>query len=770
MKKLTLLLCILSTQLGSAQIGMNQWRIHFSGFKPQGIAETSDNIYMACSNGIVRYDLEDNSINQLTVTNGISDLGISSIESDETTVVIGYVNGNLDIIEGNNVTNVPWIKTAELAGDKTIHNFFFDDNLIYVATGIGLILLDNERKEIKDTYNPYENPLVYDVTIHNDTIFAATENGIYFAPKNRPFLNDNAQWEKKTDLPVSIINGPFTEIESFDTKLFFAYNSTEFKEDTVYFIDNSSSALNYFEGNPVTIKSIQADDDRLIFSFFSTVQVLDENLESIEFIFDYPNAEGGAPAPEEAVYSNGFYWVADNNNGLVKAINSFAGESVFSNTPETDGSYRMDIQFGKALIAGGGLTANLQNNFFRNGVYLFTDEQWTNFNHKTQDSINFDKDWDFVSVAVNQSNTDEFAFGSFSQGGLKIVRDGENITEVYNASNSILEEDAGRIIVTDLKYDDNGNLWILNKGLEPLKVFTPDGRQYSWTLGAAAKDKVPFRLLIDDEGTKWVAVPNVGIVAFNEGDDFEDGSDDQWRTLSASEGFGNLPSIFVRGIAQDADGEIWIGTEEGLVVLYSRNRLFDGDFGEFDASPILLEVEGEVERLLGSTPVTAIAIDGGNRKWIGTNSSGVFCLSEDGTEEVYRFTAENSPLISNNILDIKVDQLSGEVYFATEAGLVSFRSDATLADNQFSNVTVFPNPVHPDFEGPISVQGLGFAADVKVTDISGNVVFQGVSNGGTFIWDGKTLAGERVQSGVYLVWSGITRGKGKNVAKILFIN
>ncbi len=181
-------------------------------------------------------------------------------------------------------------------------------------------------------------------------------------------------------------------------------------------------------------------------------------------------------------------------------------------------------------------------------------------------------------------------------------------------------------------------------------------------------------------------------------------------------------------------------------------------------------MDTEVERLLGDTYVTAIAVDGGNRKWIGTNSSGVFCLSEDGTEEIYRFSTENSPLLSDNILDIQIDHLSGEVYFATVKGLVSFRSDASIADNEFETVSVFPNPVRPDFSGPITIQGLGYESDVKVTDISGNVVYRTVSNGGTVIWDGKTVEGARVQSGVYLVWSGITSGKGKNVAKILFIN
>jgi outer membrane protein assembly factor BamB len=242
------------------------------------------------------------------------------------------------------------------------------------------------------------------------------------------------------------------------------------------------------------------------------------------------------------------------------------------------------------------------------------------------------------------------------------------------------------------------------------------------------------------------------------------------RIFSTSEGYGNLPSVFVKDIAEDLDGEIWIGTEEGMVVLYSTADLYDGGYGDYDFNFISLTVGTEVEHLLGTTYITTIAVDGGNRKWIGTSSSGVFCLSPDGMEEIYRFTAENSPLISNNVLDIGIDHESGEVYFATDKGLASFRADASLFDEEFSNVTVFPNPVLPDFSGPVTIQGLGYQSDVKVTDISGNLVFKTTSNGGTAIWDGKTLTGDRVQSGVYLIWAASVDGKGKEVAKILFMN
>jgi streptogramin lyase len=431
----------------------------------------------------------------------------------------------------------------------------------------------------------------------------------------------------------------------------------------------------------------------------------------------------------------------------------------------------MDIQYGKVFIAGGGLTFNGANNYFRNGAYLFEDETWTNFNSKTKDNIS-DTLWDVICTSINPNNTEQMAFGSYSKAGLKIVN-GTTIVESYTSENSTLENQFGNgntHVITDLKYDNDGNLWATNQGTEPLKMLSKEGIWYSFSLGSSAKEKYPNRLLIDSKGNKWVALNGVGIAVFNENGTYNDSSDDQLVVLNTSDGYGSLPSAAVKSIAEDIDGEIWIGTETGLVVVYATEKLFDGEFGDADASEINLKYGEEVETLLGTSTITAIAVDGGNRKWIGTSSSGVFCFSPNGTTEVYRFNTDNSPLLSNGILDIKIDQLSGEVYFATESGLISYRADASIADNNFESITVFPNPVRPDFSGPITIQGLGYESDVKITDVSGNLIFKTVSNGGTVIWDGKRLTGERVQSGVYLVWSASVQGKGKAVAKILFIN
>lgn len=748
-----------------AQVGMQQWRIHFSSNNNIGITQTQGAVYMAAVNGVVVYDKVSKELSTLTVINGLSDLGISTISSDDNTVFVGYENGNLDIIEGNQITNIPFIKTAELSGNKTIKNISFVDDLVYISTDVGLVVVNKPKSEIKDTYYPYANSEVNDAAVLRDTLWVATNQGIYFAREDAEYLNDYNNWTKFTDLPASLVNAKISDIKAFNQGLVIAYSTDTFNQDSLFYYKNG--VLNSYINNPVENINLSLDGDYLMLSQLSSLAIINQSFEREEIIFEYPM---GVPSPKGAVIYDGYYWLSDNNFGLVKAVNSFAAESIYSNSPFADRSYRMDIQYGKLVIAGGGLTQNLSNTYSTSGIYVFENETWTSFNWVNSEMISNDRDWDFISVAVNPSNTDEMAFGSLSLGGLKWVKNGDQISDTLTDANSILEKTGSSIALPDMQFDNNGNLWVVNSGLEPLKVFTPDGASYSYSLGSAAKNKYPYRLMIDSKGRKWVAITSVGIVVFDDNGTLDDPSDDQVQTLTASVGSGNLPNTFVKAIAEDVDGEIWIGTEAGLVVLYTPDNVFDGEFGEFDAAEILIDYEGTTEALFGTTYISAIAVDGGNRKWIGTSSSGVICISEDGREEIYRFTAENSPLISNNIFDIKINYQTGEVFFATENGLVSFRADATIGDEEFSNVTVFPNPVRPEYAGPITIQGLGYESDVKITDVAGNMVYRGTSNGGTFIWNGQTLHGERAASGVYLVWSASINGKGKEVAKILIVN
>jgi ligand-binding sensor domain-containing protein len=244
-------------------------------------------------------------------------------------------------------------------------------------------------------------------------------------------------------------------------------------------------------------------------------------------------------------------------------------------------------------------------------------------------------------------------------------------------------------------------------------------------------------------------------------------ADDLSTVLNSSAGHGKITGTTVFAMAEDHNGEVWIGTEKGISVFYSPENIFSGQ--NFDAQQILVTEGGYVQYLLENETVTAIAIDGANQKWIGTDRGGVFLFSEDGTKQVYHFMAENSPLLSDRITSIALNQ-DGEVFFGTDKGVISFRAPAAPGGDTNENVYAFPNPVRENYEGYIAVKGLVNNAQVRITDVNGVLVYSTRAEGGQAIWDGKNFDGKKARTGVYLVYAANDSGSEKVVTKILIIN
>jgi streptogramin lyase len=295
---------------------------------------------------------------------------------------------------------------------------------------------------------------------------------------------------------------------------------------------------------------------------------------------------------------------------------------------------------------------------------------------------------------------------------------------------------------------------------------TPSGSWYSFPLSSV--DARPTQLICDRQGNKWIIIPwGGGIVVYNENKTLTNYSDDRVRLFGESDTSGNLVSLNVQCIAEDHDGQIWIGTESGVQVFYSPENVFTSGTS---FQQIQIEQDGNIQNLLETEMVTSVAIDGANRKWFGTTSSGVYLISADGTEQVFHFTTDNSPLLSNNIFAIAVDNKTGEVFFGTEKGIVSYKGDAIEGTEDYDNVYVYPNPVRPGFSGVIAVRGLVANANVKITDISGNLVFETRANGGQAIWNGKNFKGEKAHSGVYMVFCSNDDGTKTFVTKLLMMH
>ena len=336
-------------------------------------------------------------------------------------------------------------------------------------------------------------------------------------------------------------------------------------------------------------------------------------------------------------------------------------------------------------------------------------------------------------------------------------------------SNDTNEASYGWLRVKDMIIDQNGLLWITNslveKGLAHMNV---DGDWLSYNISSYnTKNSHLGDIIIDNQGKKWfIIAKGGGIIVYDDNGSPEDINDDNDRLLTSAPGQGNLPSNTVYSIALDNDGEVWVGTDNGIGVFYQTSEVF-GLNG--DCQQILVETDGYVEPIITNESVTAIAIDGANRKWLGTKSSGVFVYSPDGRRKVKHFTEENSPILSNKINHISIDDNSGEVFISTEKGLISYKGEATAGGDKHGNVIVYPNPVKENYNGPIAIKNVVENSDIKITDIRGNLIKTTTAFGGQAIWDGKNKNGKRASTGVYLVFSTNSSGLETNVAKILFI-
>ena len=748
------------------------WRDHLPYDNIVAVEKDGSVFYAATPYSIFTYDLSDNSIEKLNKGIEISDIGISSMSynDQESTVVVGYSNGNVDLIKGKQTTNIPAIKTASVSGDKQIYSIHCVDNWAYLATGFGIVKLDLDKEEVKDTYIVGDGGTyakVYDVATDDTMIYAALDDGIKEAQLSNSFLSDFSQWTDKTGLPL---NWPVSQLHEFNGKLYGSFQGSGFADDSTYAFDGSTWILDTIQAGRDVLK-IRDDNNRLIIAQHSTVARLsDVNVEE-ELLFNYG---GNAFLSHDAYFDGSITWIASEFKGLIRAESNWQVSSVSPRGPLYTENYSMTTNDdGDIWVAGGSLYGNLGTSAYESqGVYRFKHEYWATYNKHTLPGSLFDSTggFDFTYVALDPSDPAHVFVSSNSELGLMEMQDGTPI-QLYNKSNSSLQERTSFTDVYDISqchFDDDGNMWVVSsRSTSPLSVKTTDG---SWEAFSCSSLSSIVRLtnsILTDDGLLFAAAINTGLWVYNNSETPE-GSDDQCRMLTTSMGSGGLPVNQVNCVAEDLDGEIWIGTESGPAVIYSPSNIFGS--GDFDAQQILIEQDGNIQVLLETEAITCIAIDGANRKWFGTRGSGVYLISEDGTDQVLHFTEENSPLLSNEIMSIAINGNTGEVFFGTLNGIISYKGTATDGDDRLSSVYAYPNPVSPGYDGTIAIKGLARDSDVKITDVSGNLVYETTSTGGQATWDGRTYDGMKVKSGVYLVFASSEDGSFAAATKIAIVN
>jgi len=753
------LLLMSSLQVAAQNIGIGQWQIHLPYRNTIEVKDAGTRMYCATENAVFYHDLEDNSLNRMSKVSGLSDVGVSAISYRPSgdVLVIGYSNANIDLIKNGSIFNISDIKRKSILGNKDINTITFINNIAYLACGFGIVLLDVDKNEILDTYYvSVAQDEVNQVIMLNDTLYAAASTGLYKAPLSSINLSDFNSWTRETAIPAGVYNCISTD--GVNLYLNRSINPTDIlHNDTIYKMSNAG--WSYFDTTlNLTVSRIECMHDKILISASAEVFKYDLN-DNLEFTYSKPVAP-----IHSIISSNGEVWIADNYAGLIKENEPWG---IYPDGPATEKVFSMSFGENDLWIAPGGRTGSWDNSNISDGIFNYIANQWTTITYETLDSIQ-----DFTEILVDPKDNNRVFAGSWNSGVVEIYKSKiENVFNEANTDSALQSVLPGKkmIRVGGLALDENSNLWVsCTEVYNLLSVKEVGGNWFSFQFSGFGLNTRVSDVLVDQQDNVWILLPGNGIIVLDHNGTLDNKNDDQEMRLVNAVGSGNLPNKEVICMAMDHDGEIWVGTNEGIAVFYSPELIFSNS--DFDAQQILVEQDGYFQYLLETEIVNAISIDGANRKWIATESAGVFLMSEDGTEQLYHFTEKNSPLLSDNIISIAINHKNGEVFFGTDKGIISYKSTATERLTENTNVYAYPNPVREGYNGIIAIKGLVADADVKITDISGALIYQTKALGGQAIWDGKNFNGEKAHTGIYMVFASNEDGTQTVVTKILFIN
>ena len=770
----------------SSDVPLGSWKDYLSYQSGLTVCQGGNTIYCCCSSGVFSYNTSDNSITRYNKVTGLSDIGctVARFNSLTSTLVIGYSNGNVDLVTPNQVINIPDLKNNLSPGTKTINNIYFQNDTAYLSCGQGIMVVDLNQGIIIDLYKigPLGGALnVYSVTEFNDTIFAATETGVYKIAANNPYPEDYANWYLVTQrLPSGIYNG----IVSCGNKMYasFAYhlytnlNPLPYNEDTIYVYNSGVWSLFHTGDNVNSLgNSFINNNPYMVYSGSYNISSFDASGNPFYKVYTY-GFTNNVISRDAFIDNNVNMWIADGNYGLVKCTpSSLNGQSFVPPGPYSNDIFDIQASGSNLYIAPGGYGTGGVAPFYRGniGVSELSDNSWYRlFDNGPKDTL-----LDLCALAIDPNNPLHVCAGSFNDGVVEY--NNHAITNVYNLYNSTLSNyydvlPDTTVRVAGVGFDTNSNLWASNSNVDYNYLSVKKSNNTWQTFYFNQIPNIPLaadvtKLLVTKSGAKWMIFPGNGILAYQDNGTYASPTPYNSVFMNSTAGNGNLPSLNVYCLTEDQNGAIWVGSDTRVVVFYSPDNVFNGP-GGWDAQNVYVQQTGYTQYLMQNQFSTCIAVDGANRKWIGTLGGGVFLMSADGTQQLLNFTTSNSPLLSNNILCITIDQLTGEVFFGTDAGVVSYRGSATEGGSAFSNVYAYPDPVPHNYTGPIAIKNLVANSDIKIATVNGEIVYHTTALGGQAIWYGTNFNGTRVQTGVYLVFCTSPDGTQSVVTKLLLEN
>lgn len=737
------------------------WQGYFSYNEIKGISESATTVFAASENALFSKNSTTNLLKTTNTIDGLSGQTISalyhSVKYNKT--IVGYKDGLLILVNENDGTVKKFVDiiTKQLPSEiKKINHFLEYEGFLYISCDFGIVQFNLNTQQFGDTYFMGANGLetkVNQTAIYNGFIYAATDNGIRSAAIENQNLIDFNQW-------TTINAGIWTKVIAFGSDLYAINNvgnihkfnlvsnnfiaitqlpqpALDTRFTSGYFIVTTLNNVYVYNNEMVLIRQIKSNQVLQSTVTFTCATIIGDTV----FIGTKEEGMLTTPLSTVAAFENSTPSGPSRNNIFSFQATSKSLWTVYGDYSVDYNPYPLDSY----------------------GLSKFSEKGWLNipyqkvFNAKS-----------ISSVTINPKNENQVYASSFFSGLLKIENDEPTI--LYNQTNSGLESltFAGAnyidIRVNGTAFDKSGNLWVTtSRIINGLKVLKTNGQWQSYAMDGildSAIDNNFGAIVIDKNGTKWLATSLDGVVAFNE-------INNKFKKITMGSDTGNLPAVNVRTIAVDNKNQLWIGTMKGLRVLPNVGS-FQTE-GQMTAKPIIILEDGLAQELLYEQFITSIAVDGANNKWIGTADSGVFLVSPNGQETKYHFTINNSPLPSNTINAITINSVTGEVFIATAKGLISFKGTATAANDDLSNAYVYPNPVRPEYTGTVKIAGLLDKANVKITDIGGNLVYETTAQGGTIEWDTTAFGKYKVATGVYMIFISAQDGAETKVKKVMII-
>ena len=705
------LLKSVDAQLQLGPIGT--WRAHFSNDSIQQVIK-GDQLYVVAANQIIQIDAK-KEINYLNTTTGLHAIGIHKIawHPIENQLVIAYKNSRVDILKGDQVTLIDDIQMSNLFSDKAINDLIIFNNNAYLSCNFGIVVIDLLKKEIKATYFPNNNRQtvkVLQTIIFQNKLFALTENGIWSNT-----VDQNSTWMLENSLGITGIKNMFV----FKNQLYF------FNQQKIY--PYKSNIANY-QINVGTIETISVDEDRILagISYQTNGALIQLNgSQSNTVIIDSTILV----KPIGLLKDGNTIWVADFGKGL----------------------YEKNDQ-SKWFALGGPLSAAYGSNAFSDhqllmsygtdkiGLSSLNEKGWSNLTQIENIKINY-----VEAVSIDPKDQSWW----IGMGNQLIHYDPNKKT----IEQSIPNPPNGSIKSIQQKID--GTVALLKEGFG--LVLKENNQWTSYPIQSSLNATNFKKLVVGNNGLSWIIGPKQqGVVLFQ-----KQNNQGIWRQLNTGKGSGNLPSMEVTAIVEDKDGSIWVGTDNGIAIFQCTN------INEAcDAYLPIVESNGFNGYLFQKEAIHSISIDGANRKWIGTNN-GAWLISKDGTEVLQHFTSENSPLPNNTVLAIGIEPSEGDVFFFTKNEIISYKGNATESALVQSSIKIYPNPIAPNYDGPILIKNLVNNALVKITDINGQLMMQTRALGGQAVWNGRDQFQHKVASGIYLIFVRDDTGNEKAVGKIL---